>query len=281
LRLTPPAGLSAAHLRPTATLLVASGKGGVGTSTLAAMMATAAAERGERVLLVDATESGGTLHHLFGVRPASSLWMLTEHDVRATDVLNPMEERLTFVAGGTSAGAVAPTSQVDRRTALTRLSTLYSHFDLVVFDGGSRLDTISAINELADPRLLLVTSADRLALAANYALVKSVSANRSVESMAVVANRQTDSLGATACEYLVGACSHFLHRAIDVVGTVPNDPSLHSAIDAGMTLRDVLDESTAMDAVRGILPHTLLASHRFVPGTTAMPASFLSFRRWS
>lgn len=245
------------------------------------MLAAAAAERGERVLLVDATESGGTLHHLFGVRPANSLWMLAEQAIRATDVLNPLEERLTFVAGGTSAGAVAPTSQVERRTALTRLSTLYSHFDLVVFDGGSRLDTIAAINELADPRLLLVTSSDRLALAANYALVKSVSANRAVESIAVIANRHADPLGATACEYLVGACSHFLNRAIDVVGTVPNDSSLQSAVDAGMTLRDVLDESTAMDAVRGLLPHTLLASRRFVSGATTMPASFLSFRRWS
>jgi MinD-like ATPase involved in chromosome partitioning or flagellar assembly len=262
-------------------LLVASGKGGVGTSMIAAMMAIAAAERGDRVLLVDATEAGGSLHHLLGGRPAQSLWTLAERAGRATDVLIPLNEHLTFVAGGTSAGAVAPASHTERRSALTRLSTFYSHFDVIVFDGGSRLDTIAAINELTDPRLLLVTSADRLALAANYALVKSVSARRAVESIAVVANRQTDSLGATACDFLVGACSHFLNRAIDVVGTVPDDSSVQSAVDAGMTLRDVLDDSAAMDAVRGILPHTLLASRSLVTSAAAMPDSFLSFRRWS
>ena len=54
------------------TLLIASGKGGVGTTIVAALVANAAADRGDRVLLVDASESGGTLHHLFGVRPAVS-----------------------------------------------------------------------------------------------------------------------------------------------------------------------------------------------------------------
>ena len=68
-------------------LLVASGKGGVGTSIIAALMALTAAERGKRVLLIDACESGGSLHHLFGVRPTHSLWMLSHPRIQASDAL--------------------------------------------------------------------------------------------------------------------------------------------------------------------------------------------------
>jgi Mrp family chromosome partitioning ATPase len=57
------------------TLLVASGKGGVGTSIVAALTAMSAAERGERVLLIDASEGSGTLHHLFA-SGQRTVWML-------------------------------------------------------------------------------------------------------------------------------------------------------------------------------------------------------------
>src|SRR5690348_15754072 len=75
-------------------LLVASGKGGVGTSMIATLMALTASERGENVLLVDATESGGTLHHMFGVRPTHSLWMLAAPGARPDEALIALDARL-------------------------------------------------------------------------------------------------------------------------------------------------------------------------------------------
>src|SRR5947208_3582033 len=189
----------------TAMLLVTSGKGGVGTSMVAALTALTAAEAGKRVLLVDACESGGSMHHLFGVQPKHSLWMLSHPRILPSEALVKIDESLMLLPGGTSGAAVAPTSDDDRRAALGRLATVYEDFDLVLFDGGSRLDTISAISELTDPVILLVTSADRLALAANYALVKSVGTRRSDTAISVVANRHGEALATEACEYLVNA----------------------------------------------------------------------------
>lgn len=270
--------------RPTC-VLVASGKGGVGTSSIAALAALSAAERGERVLLVDANETAGAMHHLFGVRPTQSLWMLIDSRVRPEQVTTDVGDNLTIVPGGTSAEAMTPTNDHQRRSALTRLAQLYSRFSLIIFDGGSRLDTITAISELADPALLLVTSADRLALAANYAVVKSVSTRRPSSIISVVTNRHGESVAAEACEYLVNACTHFLNRAIDVVGVIPDDPCLQAAVGAGMSVYDAFDGSPAADAVRGVIT-------RFIPSWPAeppktMPTAMLSSsppsssRRWS
>jgi len=260
-------------------LLIASGKGGVGTSVLAALAALAAANRGDKVLLVDASEAGGTQHHLFGVRPTESLWMLTDKRSDPNNVLLAIEENLTLVAGGTSGTAVAPATDNERRSALARLAHIYPGYDTIIFDGGSRLDTISAISELADPTLLLVTSADRLALAANYALVKSTHARRDSAPISIVANRHSESLAEEACEFLIGACSHFLGRTIDVAGVIPDDPCLQAAVGAGMTVRDALDGSPAADAVRAVLNRVLPS-----PMSAAAPSpspSPTSFRRWS
>lgn len=263
-------------------LLVASGKGGVGTSVIASLAALAASDRGDKVLLVDATEAGGTLHHLFGVRPTQSLWLLTDQRSNPNDVLIPLEDHITLVAGGTSGTALAPATDAERRAALARLAHVYGDFDTIVIDGGSRLDTISAVSELADPTILLVTSADRLALAANYALVKSVSAKREAAPIAVVANRHSESLAEEACDFLVGACSHFLNRVVDVAGAVPDDPCLHAAVGAGMTVRDALEGSPAADAVRGILTRVLPSSRApLTPAPVMAGSPSPSFRRWS
>jgi flagellar biosynthesis protein FlhG len=260
-------------------LLIASGKGGVGTSVIAALAALAAANRGDKVLLVDASESGGTQHHLFGVRPTESLWMLTDRRSDPSNVLIPVDENLTLVAGGTSGAAVAPSTDNERRSALARLAHIYPNYETIIFDGGSRLDTISAISELADPAVLLVTSADRLALAANYALVKSVSARRDGAPISVVANRHSDSLAEEACDFLIGACSHFLNRTIDVAGIVPDDPCLQAAVGAGMTVRDALEGSPAAEAVRGVLTRVLpTVAVTAAPSPSPSPTSF---RRWS
>ncbi len=263
------------------TLLVASGKGGVGTSIVAALSALAAGERGERVLLVDATESGGSQHLLFGVRPTHSLWMLADASVNAGDVLTLLEWNITLVAGGTAGGATPPTNDDDRRTALTKVAQLFFEYDCVIIDAGSRLDTISAVTRLVDTTMLLVTSADRLALAANYALVKSVSAYKPSAAIAVIANRHGESVAQEACEFLTGACAHFLKREVDIVGAIPDDPCLQAAVGAGMTVRDALDGSPAAETMRGVLTRVIPSRAR-EPRAPAMSHPIPSFtRRWS
>ena len=267
--------------RPT-MLLFASGKGGVGTSMMAALAAIASAMRGEKVLLVDASESGGGLHHLFGIRPTTGLWALTDTRTPVDDALIPIDERLTLIAGGTNSGGPTPSTDVDRRTALARLNRIYPRYQLVIFDGGSRLDAVTAVTELVDPALLLVTSADRLALAANYALVKTVNARRPNALVSVIANRHGDAVAADACEFLLGACSHFLGRTIDIAGAVPDDPCLLAAVGAGMTVHDALEGSPAAEAVRAMMsrfiPSWPVDRHDSLsPVSPALPTS----RRWS
>jgi ATPases involved in chromosome partitioning len=261
-------------------LLVASGKGGVGTSMIATLTALSASERGQRVLLVDATESGGTLHHLFGVRPEHSLWTLSDLRTPIEEALIALDDRLTLVAGGSSGAAIVPETDEIRRAALMRVAQVYSQYSLVVIDGGSRLDTISAISDLADPSTLLVTSADRLALAANYALIKSMNTRRANANISVLVNRHGEAVAADAANFLLGACSHFLGRTIDVAGTIPDDPSLLAAVGAGMSVRDAVEGSPAADAVRGVLTQ-VLPSWPTAPRPAAMSGLSPSSRRWS
>lgn len=266
--------------RPSRPLLVASGKGGVGTSFTASLVALTAADRGDRVLLVDATEGPGAIHQLFGLRPERSLWQLYSTRAHQEEVVIPVTDQVSVIAGGTSAGAEPPADDQRRRNALARVAELFGDYDLVVIDGGSRLDTLSAVADLVDARLLLLTSADRLALAANYAVVKSVGGRMSDIDRFVLANRHAEGVAADACKFLSEACTHFLSRTVTYVGALPDDACLQAAIGAGMSLQDALDGSPAALAMRGILPRVVPAPFGAVAigaGTVVTPFP----RRWS
>lgn len=271
------------------SLLVASGKGGVGTSVVASLAALASSERGEKTLLVDATEAGGSLHLLFGLRPAASLWMLADHRSQPAELVTEVGERLWLVPGGTSGPAAAPATDHERRAALSRLAYVFDNYDLVIVDGGNRLDTVTAVTDVADPTMLLVTSADRLALAANYALVKSVLGRRGDAAIAVISNRHGEAAAEEACEYLAGACAHFLGRTVEIVGAIPDDPCLQAAIGAGMTVRDAVEGSAAADAMRSALarvlppfpPASAAPAQMAMAGLSLPPLPLPLSRRWS
>jgi len=214
--------------------------------------------------------------------------MLARANAELRETLIAIDESLTLVAGGTAGGAAPPRNDVDRRAALAVVSHVFGSFDLIVIDGGSRLDTVSAIVETLHPRILLATSADRLSLAANYALVKSLRARRDGLEISVVANRNGAAVAEDACEFLIGACAHFLGRAIEIAGVVPDDPCLQAAIGAGMSVRDALEGSPAADAAREVLNAIVPSWPNAVPSSAATMSSpsfpsvsLPSSRRWS
>jgi flagellar biosynthesis protein FlhG len=273
-------GALAANLQ-SRIVMVTSGKGGVGTSVVASLLAIAAAERGERVLLLDACEGSGALHQLWGLRPDKSLWHLASRSIRPESIVHPIRPGLSVAAGGTSGGADLPADDGKRRGALSRGLGLAADYDRVIVDAGSRFDTLIAIATVA-PRAaqLLVTTADRFSLAANYAVIKTL-ASRTPSSMRVLlANRHSESVAKNACEFLTNACEHFLDRTIMYVGSLPEDACLQAAVGAGMPIQEALEGSPAAEMMRTVLPRLIPESAGSAGRDSGMLA-FPSLRRWS
>ena len=266
------AGGAAAAGRGAQVVVVGSGRGGAGTSVLAALLALAAAGAGRRVLLVDADEHVGPHRFLLGVAPAHALGDL-RHGLPLDALAVPVSATLSLVPGGPGmAGAAAgdsadapPIPPAERRALLRRVTSLHAGHDVVVVDGGSRLDTVSACVEAALPtaaaadaagnpgvRLLVVSGADPIALAASYALVKAVTQRAPAVTPLVLANRLDDDAAAHALAQLDQATRHFLDRPLTLAGAVPDDGCLDVALRAGMLLHDAAAGSPAALAIQPI-----------------------------
>lgn len=248
-----------------AAVVVGSGKGGTGTSTVAALLALVGAAEGRRTLLIDADRDIATLHLLLGVDAGPGLGALRE-GLDASDILVPAAPNLELLSCATDPEEAPDTlGRAEWSPLLRRVVGLYGEYDLVVVDAGSRLEGLRAIETLAPGRLLAVAAADRVALAATHALVKSCTSRVPGLPTTVVFNRSTEPEARAAYNVLQGGVGRFLARSVEYAGTLPDDPRYRQGIEQGQTIQEAATRAALADAVQALAP-------RITPAVAAVEA---------
>lgn len=200
--------------------VVAGGKGGVGASTIAALLAAANAQAGRRTLLVDA-EGGAT---------GAGIVVGCDATPDTTDVVcTPLTADLTLALLPT--GRSVPPNDIERRVLYRRAIAHFDRYDAVVVDAGARVDTITATLAAAGT-MLVVAAPDRVALAASFAVMKIAATRAPALQMAVLVNRADEHTGLIAYRAVRGGAERFLGRVPAWAGTVAEEPELRAAVEA-------------------------------------------------
>ena len=230
-------------------VVVGAGKGGVGTSTVAALLASTMSEH-RSVLLVETGQQLGAVHHMLGVDPVRTLDDLRAGRATPEELLIPVADRLTLLSAHSPPTAEL-LSAAERKLLFRRTTALYERYQLVVVDAGSTVDSI--VTACADSsRFLAVTATDRIAVVSTYALIKLLHLRCPAVALEIVANRCDDDVALRTIDSLTEACEKFLGRPVDFAGAVPDDPNFASALAAGLSAVDAAAGSPAADALRAI-----------------------------
>ncbi|MCC6316090.1 MAG: P-loop NTPase [Gemmatimonadaceae bacterium] len=242
-----PAGRHAAAGPPV--VAIGAGKGGVGTSTVAALFAATVAADGTRVLLIDASQHFGGLAAMLGIEP-----QVTLADVRGGrrgihELAIAVSPMLSLVCAGQVPEGVTVT---EHQLLLRRLVDLYQSFGLVVIDAGASAASLRNAIRCGATRVLAVTAHDRIALIATYALVKLLHEQAPDVRVDVLANRVDANAADRLHEYLNGASVRFLSRTVPFAGLIPDDPGFEKVIAAGLGTDEAASGSPAALAVRDI-----------------------------
>jgi flagellar biosynthesis protein FlhG len=234
-------------------LILASGRGGSGTSLASALLALAAAGDGLRTLLIDADDLVGPQRLLLGATAATPWDALRGGALDARRLPVPITATLSLVAGGRSDPRDRPgradqplLSAAERRACFTRLHTLADGHALVVIDAGARLESVLAAIDASRRgiRLVAVTAGqDPIALAAAYALLKAVHARHPALSLDLLTNRLDDATAVRVADTVARGAEQFLGRSIAFAGALPADPALDAALRAGMPFLDAVTGS--------------------------------------
>ncbi len=211
-------------------LVIGSGKGGVGKSTIAVLLASGLARAGRRVLLLDACQNLGNLHILLGVKPHRDLGALVAGDAKAADLLVPVSERLVLLPVSSGEEAIYGLTATDRARLHLRLTGLYEGFDEVVVDAGPGIEaTIRAT--IRATRLVVIAVPEPASLSDAYALIKTTTMHAPGLPIDVLSNRVTgETDGRNTFDVLSLAARTFLRREIGFLGEVAEHDCLRRAV---------------------------------------------------
>ncbi len=241
----------------TPTLVVGSGKGGVGKSVVSILLAASMAARGRRILLVDADQNLANLHVLLGTRPGAPVESVLRGEVGPAELVEPVAENLFLVPGVSGTESLYGLDPRDRARLHHRISETFSEFDAVVVDSGAGIEGVIRIATLRATRLLLVTAPEPTALTDAYALLKFVHLQIPGLPMDVLVNRCMDGEeGHHAYVRLATACELFLKRGLRFLGALPEDPAIRAAVRDPARLLETVATTAAAQTLRDtVLPH--------------------------
>ena len=252
-------------------VVMGSGKGGVGTSTVSALLALSGARDGREVLLVDGDEGVGSLHLLLGLDdPGPGLGDLRGGELNPEDLVHRVAPALWFLPGGGGGSeATLATSLGEKRALFRRTAGLYDDFDLVILDGGSHLSSVLAACLAGAERLMALTTRDRVSMAATHALLKVTRARFPTLALEVLVNQEDAASSEEVYRTLHQASAHFLGIEPGYAGGVPEDNALRAGSRKGLPLPHLDPCLPAPEAVSVL--HARLAAQQMQASPQAGP----------
>ena len=231
----------------TGLTVLASGKGGVGTTFLAVTLAHALTRRGRRVLLVDADLGLANIEVQLGLEPGIALARAIQAGLDPRRLVRRHEAcGFALIGGSGSSEASAGLTTARLEHAVESLRDLANDFDDVLVDLPSGLGRIATTFVAAASRLIVVGNNEPTTLTDNYAFIKLTRG----PAPWFLANDVADAAeGGQAYATLARACRRFLELECVALGHVRRDPRVPEAIRRQMPY---LDRSPAGQAAADI-----------------------------
>jgi flagellar biosynthesis protein FlhG len=278
----PPLPSSGSKAGPRArSLVLTSGKGGVGTSNLALNLAIALGEQGGRVVLVDADFGLANIDMLCGLAPSCDLGDVLAGDRRLPEAIVDGPGGIRIIPGAHASRTLVEALGDAPRRLVEELSGLEAGADFLVVDAGSGLGPSIATLAAAADEVLVLTTPEPTSVADAHAAINRFRRLASTPTLRAVVNQATSTLEADeVLGRLTATTRQFFGTVVDPLGSVRSDPHVPLAVRARRPFSTAYPSAAASRDVRR-LARVLLERDR-VPARPRRPGFFAALAaRWA
>ncbi|MCP3031213.1 MinD/ParA family protein [Halobacillus sp. A1] len=213
------------------TIAVASGKGGVGKSTLTINFALKLIKQGNNVLIIDLDIGMGNIDILLGVTPKYSFTDLFESHMTIFDIIERGPLSVSYIAGGSGLASIFSMGDEKFSYFQSEYQQLAKAFDYILFDMGAGVTPDSLKHMIAAEEVILVTTPEPTSLTDAYSLLKHLVREDPDVEVQVLTNRAMNEQSAIhTYERLENAANKFLGKKINLLGAIPEDRHVFDSV---------------------------------------------------
>ncbi|MCA3244622.1 MAG: AAA family ATPase [Alphaproteobacteria bacterium] len=229
---------------------VASGKGGVGKTSLTLNLAAVLAKQGRRVLVVDGDTGLANADVQLNLKPAYDLADALQGQRTLADIITPTPYGFALIAGRSGHPGLASLPLPTLTTWLNDLRALGADYDLILLDAAAGIAPPTLLMAAQSAATLLITTPDPSSLTDAYALVKLLWLQHGVANARLVVNQATAREAAQVHTRLNAAATGFLQLPpLPLVGKIPSCKFFAQAVRNHELAFKAFPRSTAVAAL--------------------------------
>ncbi len=241
----------------TQTLVITSGKGGVGKTNISVNIALELARRNFRTCLLDADLGLANVNILLGINPEYTLDDYIFGDKNLTDIIYKTQFGIDVIPGSSGIEKMA---NLDRK----KISGLVSSFSQIQGYDYFLIDTSSGISRgviafcLASTETILVITSEATSLTDAYSLLKVMALNHYTGTVKILVNKSPSVPQARETYRRFTEVAN-RHLAIEIapVGIVLNDPNIENSVTRQEPILTLYPDSIASQCIKAMVANLL------------------------
>ncbi len=208
----------------TQVIGIASGKGGVGKTTVSVNLAVALQLSGKRVMLLDADLGLANAQIALGVRCPYNLSHFLSGEKTLQEIIVTTRQGIKLVPGASGIYEMAGLNELQVASIVQAFSSLEDEIDYLIVDMAAGISPFVLAFMSACPTRFVVVRDDPSSIADAYGTIKVMIQDFALDNIHLIANGMgSQSEGRQLFERINQVCARFLNHSINYLGTIEQD----------------------------------------------------------
>ena len=170
------------------SIAIASGKGGVGKTTIAVNLALALSKMGSKVSLMDADFGLANAHIMLGINPKRNIRDMLKNGLPVEDVLETGPNGIKFISGGSGLIDILNVEKNSMFQLINSINPIEKYADTLVVDIPAGASDQSMTFASGVDKLVIVLVGEPTSFMDAYTFIKSANLDYNIQNFSVVVN---------------------------------------------------------------------------------------------
>jgi len=219
--------------RPVRAIAVTGGKGGVGKTNVSVNLGVAAAELGQKVMLLDADLGLANIDVVLGLHPRYDLSHVMRGECTLEEALIDGPAGLKVIPGASGVQALAELSPAEHTGLIRAFSEVAADTELLIVDTAAGIsDTVLSFSR-ASHEVIVVVCDEPASITDAYAIIKLLNRDYGHQRFRILANMvRSAQEGRDLYNKMCRVTDRYLDVTLGFMGAVPYDDYLRKAVRA-------------------------------------------------
>ena len=238
---------------PVRAIAVTGGKGGVGKTNVSVNLGVAAAEMGQRVMLLDADLGLANIDVVLGLHPHYDLSHVMRGERQLNEVVVEGPAGMKVIPGASGVKALAELSPAEHTGLIRAFSEVATDTDLLIVDTAAGIsDTVLSFSR-ASHEIVVVVCDEPASITDAYAIIKLLNRDYGHQRFRVLANMvRSAQEGRELYNKMCRVTDRYLDVTLGFMGAVPYGDSLRKAVKSQRPVVQAFPRSRVAQVFRNL-----------------------------